>query len=113
MLGNKSCLQNCITECRDTQKRNTTLSRRVSANVFLDRARGYNEIEDDIFILFYLSQTKDKLFYYILNSDFALSMAATETSLPLSIFAISLIRSSSESCTILLTIPFEDSSLNT
>lgn len=61
VLGNKSCLQNCITECRDTQKRNTTLSRRVSANVFLDRAKGYNEIEDDIFILFTSSQTKDKL----------------------------------------------------
>ena len=62
MLGNKSCLQTCITEYRDTQKRNTTLSRRLSANVFLDRARGYNEIEDDIFILFTSSQTKDKLF---------------------------------------------------
>ena len=61
VLGNKSCLQNCITECRDTQKRNTTLTRRLSANVFLDRARGYNEIEDNIFILFTSSQTKDKL----------------------------------------------------
>ena len=61
VLGNKSSLQNCSTECRNAQKRNTNLSRRVSTNVFLDRARGYNEIEDDIFILFTSSQTKDKL----------------------------------------------------
>ena len=37
------------------------MSRRLSTNVFLDRVRGYNEIEDNIFILFTSSQTKDKL----------------------------------------------------